>query len=133
MKFDIRPMPKPRMTRADRWKKRKVVLDYFAWCALLRNLTKDLLIDFDELYVVFNIEMPASWSEKKKLAHIGKPHRQRPDVDNLFKALFDALNKDDSHIYKIGGEKLWSRKSSIEILKTKNVMLNRYADIATSI
>ena len=56
---------------------------------------------------VTRIRMPASRSKKKKAAMTGKPHRQRPDVDNLGKALFDALFKEDSCIAQSFARKFW--------------------------
>ena len=37
----------------------------------------------------------------------GQPHQQKPDLDNLAKALFDALYEDDSSIYNIRLLKQW--------------------------
>ena len=54
--------------------------------------------------VEFQIAMPASWSDKKKAEMEGRPHRQKPDLDNLHKAFFDCFNHledwDDSVIWK---------------------------------
>ena len=35
--------------------------------------------------------MPASWSKKKRSAHAGQYHAQKPDADNVTKAVLDAL------------------------------------------
>lgn len=37
----------------------------------------------------------------------GQPHRQKPDTDNLTKALKDALWQEDSGIWKECAEKRW--------------------------
>lgn len=65
--------------------------------------------------VIFNIEMPPSWSKKKRDTYNCKPHQQSPDIDNLMKALLDALFEDDSHIWMIYAEKRWAVHSSITV------------------
>ena len=98
--FKIKPCPKPRMTRADTWKKRPCVLRYFAFKHKLNILAKQLnYIPGDTLAVTFVLEMPKSWSKKKKELMNGKPHQQKPDLDNMVKAFKDALLKEDSHVH----------------------------------
>ena len=46
---------------------------------------------------------------------IGQPHQQKPDADNLLKALQDAIFDDDCAIWNIQVTKLWSDKGSIEV------------------
>ena len=46
---------------------------------------------------------------------LGKPHQQRPDIDNLVKAVLDALCEDDSFVWNIEACKLWSDKAGIDI------------------
>jgi Holliday junction resolvase RusA-like endonuclease len=57
------------------------------------------------------IKMPKSWSKKKKAEMWGNPHTSKPDIDNLVKAVLDALNGvafcDDSQIYEITSRKIW--------------------------
>ena len=53
----------------------------------------------------------------------GKPHQQRPDVDNYAKAFLDALCEDDSHVYSLKAEKYWSRTACIEVVNTTQPML----------
>jgi Holliday junction resolvase RusA-like endonuclease len=132
MILNIAPMPKPRMTRADAWKKRKCVTDYWAWKHRLIFLTKNCTIDFNQIYIIFNIEMPASWSDKKKAAFEGKPHQSRPDIDNLYKAIFDALCSEDKHIWRLAGEKLWTKKPNIQLLTLSDAIKSRYANIVNS-
>ena len=59
--------------------------------------------------------MPDSWSKKKRAAFDGIPHRNKPDVDNLAKGLFDGLYEDDAHIWSVWIEKRWSYAGAIEI------------------
>lgn len=117
MKIKIVPVPKPRMTRADSWKKRPAVMRYWEFCDTLRELYKKEVPH--SVYLVFHIPMPKSWSKKMKTSMIGKPHKQKPDIDNLQKSFLDALCKDDSYVYRIRAEKYWSDKGYIEVLKYK--------------
>ena len=45
----------------------------------------------------------------------GKPHQQRPDKDNLEKAILDAIFKQDSHIWDGRTSKIWGNTGSIII------------------
>jgi Holliday junction resolvase RusA-like endonuclease len=65
--------------------------------------------------VVFRVPMPASWSEKRKLATDGSPHQRRPDLDNYIKSFMDSLCTDDSYIYDVHAQKFWARTGSIEL------------------
>jgi Holliday junction resolvase RusA-like endonuclease len=42
------------------------------------------------------IAMPESWPKKKKTAMEGRPHRAKPDRDNIDKAILDSLWESDS-------------------------------------
>lgn len=65
--------------------------------------------------VMFILPMPKSWSKAKKEKMDGEPHTQTPDIDNIFKALADAVHKDDSHIWNIKLYKLWGYHGQIII------------------
>lgn len=112
-KYEITPVPKPRMTQRDKWKKRPVVLRYLAFCDECRSL--GVTVPESGAHIVFNMPMPTSWSKKKKTEMLGRPHQQRPDIDNLSKALFDAVYSDDSTIWDVRTTKLWAETGSIEI------------------
>lgn len=115
MLIPLEPVPKPRMTQRDKWAKRPAVVRYYAFCDSLRVLyTKEVP---PVLALRFNITMPRSWSQKKRLEMEGKPHQQRPDIDNLIKAFLDALCEDDSYVYSIKGEKYWSLQGSLEVVE----------------
>jgi Holliday junction resolvase RusA-like endonuclease len=43
----------------------------------------------------------------------GKPHTQKPDVDNLCKAFNDAVLDDDSAVWSQWGEKIWGDEGKI--------------------
>lgn len=108
----INPVSKPRMTRSDRWKKRKATTNYWAYKDLLRLEKVEVPTP---CHVIFNIPMPHTWSNKKRLLMDGKPHEQKPDIDNLLKGLFDATFEEDCHIYKVLAEKNWGKVGSISI------------------
>jgi Holliday junction resolvase RusA-like endonuclease len=62
-----------------------------------------------EVHAVF--APPASWSNRKRAAILDTPHAQRPDIDNLVKAISDAINRvaftDDAQIAEILARKSW--------------------------
>ena len=65
--------------------------------------------------ITFWLPMPPSWSQKKRDMMDWELHRQKPDIDNLFKALADALYGDDSHIAIMHATKRWAVNGAIEI------------------
>lgn len=111
--FNITPMGKPRQTRADKWKQRDVVLRYRAFCDEVR--LKKVTMPEAGSHITFILPMPASWSQKKRAAMNGKAHQQKPDVDNMIKALMDALYADDAHIWDLRITKLWGVTGQILI------------------
>ena len=122
-KIKIIPVPKPRMTRADTWRKRPCVLRYWAYKDDLRSKIKDVGIEIkDELYLQFEIPMPKSWSKKKKKENIGKAHQKRPDIDNLVKGVMDCLFKEDSHVHTIYAKKIWSEYGGMSFMTGNNLV-----------
>tara|TARA_R110002110_G_scaffold102193_1_gene259223 strand:+ start:734 stop:1102 length:369 start_codon:yes stop_codon:yes gene_type:complete len=117
IEFNIKPCPKPRMTRADRWKKRPIVLKYWDFCNELNRQANRLnYIPGDKVSLIFFIPMAKSWSKKKREQMLGKPHKAKPDIDNLAKAFLDALLSEDSYVYSLTAEKYWSNEPSISVL-----------------
>ena len=112
MIYNIIPVPAPRMTRSDKWKGRHCVLRYFNFCdeVKLNNIT----LPESGAHIIFTIPMPKSWSNKEKLTINGNPHKSKPDIDNLLKALLDAIFQEDKHIYNIRATKIWGYEGSIE-------------------
>ena len=111
MILDITPVPKPRQTRSDKWKQRPCVMRYRAFADEVRLRLG--VFDLNGHAVTFGIPMPKSWSKTKQEIMDGEPHTQTPDLDNLMKALGDALYTDDSGIHEISLKKVWSRKGFI--------------------
>lgn len=109
----VAPVPKPRMTKSDRWKKRPPVTRYWQFKDDLREVIKgDLEPRFS---IIFRVPMPKSWSKKEKALMDGKPHQAKPDVDNYLKAFMDAMCVDDSYVYDARAQKYWATTGSIEL------------------
>lgn len=57
-------------------------------------------------------QIPKSWSKKKKAEHYGCWHTQRPDLDNIVKAVTDGMNRvayvDDAQIAETISSKSWT-------------------------
>ena len=118
-------MAKPRMTKSDSWKKRPIVLKYWEYKDDIKNWA--FLNNFslgNEIYCVFHIPMPKSWSLKKKMQMNYQDHQQRPDIDNLLKGLMDALLEEDSHIHTVYARKIWSEQGAIEFYKKTSILLS---------
>jgi len=111
--YNVVPMGKPRMTRADKWKKRPEVLRYRAFCDHVRLL--GVKLPEANSHITFIPPLPKSWSKKKRAEMNGKPHQSKPDKDNLEKALLDALFEDDAHIWDSRVTKLWGEVRQIII------------------
>lgn len=109
----ILPVPKPRMTQRDKWAKRPAVLRYRAFCDAVR--AAGVQIPESGAHITFHLPMPASWSLAKRWEMVGKPHQQKPDVDNLGKALLDACLDDDSGVWDVRTTKRWAVNGAIEI------------------
>lgn len=109
--YDITPIAKPRMTQRDKWAQRPCVMKYRAYCDEVR--AKGIEIPESGSHVTFILPMPKSWSKKKRSELAGKEHRQRPDWDNLAKALMDAVLKEDSGVWDIRVTKLWGDRGQI--------------------
>lgn len=113
MKYDITPVPKPRMTKSDTWKKRPCTDRYWKF----KDEVRKNKIEVPEAgsHIIFVMPMPDSWSKKKKREMDGKPHKQKPDKDNLEKALLDAIFDEDSHIWDSRVTKVWGYYGAIII------------------
>jgi Holliday junction resolvase RusA-like endonuclease len=115
--YPITPVPKPRMTRADKWKKRPCVTRYWEYKDKIKG--SGISIPKSNCHITFIIPMPKSWSKKKMDDMLGKPHQQRPDIDNLHKGLLDAIFEDDCQVWDHRVTKLWGITGSI-LVEYKN-------------
>ncbi len=113
-----KPQAKPRMTRRDKWAKRKCVLEYRDWCDRVRADAKSKIPPTDSIlelnWRAYFVPAP-SWSKKRRLAAMGQLHRQTPDRDNIDKAVLDCLFEDDSGVADGRIKKRWDWKARIEI------------------
>jgi Holliday junction resolvase RusA-like endonuclease len=101
------------MTQRDRWAKRPAVLRYRAFCDEVRAAGVELYPC--GLHITFILPMPKSWSKRKRADMDGQPHQQRPDADNLCKAIFDAVYDEDCGIWDFRVTKLWGEEGAIII------------------
>jgi len=109
-----KPVAKPRMVRSDKYKKRLVVLNYWAFKDRIVRQAKAKGFKLGNAYkVTFIMPMPASLSEKKKEEYNGKPHQIRPDIDNMLKAVNDCLLEEDSAVHYVVCSKRWGREGKI--------------------
>lgn len=115
-RFDITPVPKPRMTKRDQWAKRACVTRYFDFKDQVR--AAGLSIPETGCRIIFVMPMPKSWSRKKKAQMMGMPHKQTPDTDNMVKAVLDAVHQQDSQIYHVEGLKFWGEVGHILVERT---------------
>jgi Holliday junction resolvase RusA-like endonuclease len=117
--FPVDPMGKPRMTQQDRWKKRDVTDRYWELKDHLVKIAKgsNFEIPDSNIHIIFYMPMADSWAKSKKEKMDGKPHQQRPDADNMLKAIQDSLCKEDSYIWDVRISKYWAYKGRIDIYK----------------
>jgi Holliday junction resolvase RusA-like endonuclease len=63
--------------------------------------------------------IPKSWSKKKALEMRGLPITGRPDIDNLAKAILDALNgvtyEDDAQVSDLHVTRRWGETDSVRV------------------
>lgn len=112
---DFKTVPKPRQTRSDVWKQRPCVMNYRAFADELRLRFGKVPEGVEHIDLSIFIKMPETWSQKKKNEHKGRLHRQKPDIDNLLKAVMDALFINDAGIARIAAVKIWAPYDKIEI------------------
>ena len=120
-RFFIEPVGKPRMTRNGIYNKGQMkpnIARYMFFKDRVRKAIDEagMILNPDELKVEFVLPMAKSWSQKKRFEQNGRPHLQRPDLDNMIKALLDAAHAEDSHFWNVSAVKLWGERGSIAIL-----------------
>lgn len=88
--FKIKPIGAVRTNHNGHWK--KAAQNYHAWMNELRLYMKvqKFYMPESNFSIFFYIPVSKSWSKKDKLEMIGKPHQQKPDKDNLEKAVMDT-------------------------------------------
>lgn len=111
----VDPMGAPRMTQRDRWKKRPIVLRYFAYRDRIRAVVGDVPVVPASMFMQFYMTPPESWSKKKKAASYGQLARSGYDIDNMIKGVLDTLFLNDSGVAFVQATKLWSEQPKIVI------------------
>ncbi len=112
--IDLDPIGAPRQTRRDAWKPSAAVQRYRAWKDAFRPACEAAGWALGpELVVEFLVEMPKSWSKKKRAEMVGQPHQQKPDLDNCCKSVMDAFGKDDGFVHTINARKTWATKERL--------------------
>jgi len=82
-----------------------------------------------------HMPIPKSWSSKRKLNAVSKPHVSRPDLDNILKFIGDALNgvlwQDDCLIYRFVISKFYAEdpKTVIRIFTDEEIPIPSCAPI----
>lgn len=114
-RFDVVPIAAPRMTHADRWKRRSCVVRYFEYRDQVRDQAQVMGFTLpSEFSLWFQLPVPKSWSQRKKRMMFGEPALVRPDVDNLAKGFLDCFGE-DKHIWSIQLTKTWHDRGGIVV------------------
>jgi len=111
------------MTRRDKWAKRDCVMKYRAWADHVRLIAHaaggvpevERVLDVSW---VARFELPKSTSKYSRAAIIGELHREKPDRDNIDKAILDVLFEEDKGIASGTIRKEWAEQSSLTIVIT---------------
>jgi len=115
-----RPVAKPRMTRRDKFLKRKCVMKYREWSDKIRyTFTKKTGVILThknkiKLTCPVKIEMCFQFYKKNKNTY----HTEKPDIDNLNKGVLDSLFDNDQYVVSITSEKYFVSR-----------LMNEYANI----
>lgn len=91
----LRPAGLKRLERIERYNQYKI--DLLALCK-----AKKFVLPSQGLCITYFIPVPKSWSKKKKAKYHGTLHQSQPDIDNLVKATFDSLAREDKYVGHIG-------------------------------
>jgi len=108
------PLGKPRQTQRDRWKNRECVVRYHRWADVLRvasvrGMIQGLPVDWPvRVDILATFRHPASWRPSRKAQESRAPHHSKPDVDNIAKAVLDALFVRDEGIAWLTVRKRWA-------------------------
>jgi len=101
---------KPRITK-NWWAKRDKVNRYNAWKDHVRHQMRvqGVKIPKDPVGLEFTvyIPMPKSWPKKKQYAFMATFHNQKPDIDNVAKAMMDCIFEEDKCVGVLNCRKVW--------------------------
>jgi Holliday junction resolvase RusA-like endonuclease len=110
----VTPVGKPRMVKSDAWRGRECVTKYWIYKDELQRALPDYIIN-GTLKADFFLPMPKSWSKAKRSQNAGRPHQQKPDLDNICKGFLDCLCTSDAHVYELTIGKYWDHEGHIDI------------------
>jgi Holliday junction resolvase RusA-like endonuclease len=116
--IEIIPVPKPRMSQRDRFRKRPAVLRYRAYADALRAAGVQLP---HACICVCYLPMPTSWSVQHRRQRNGTAHRVRPDASNLLKAIEDACCANDARLDDSRSIKRWATRGRVLVLDAQRV------------
>lgn len=104
-RYDVEPVAKPRMTRADKWRRppRPEVARYRRFCDQIRLKRVQLPMPYKVTFFLPLADGHDDWD--------GRIHEEVPDKDNLEKALLDAIYKDDRKVWSGWPEKRWTKET----------------------
>lgn len=109
--YPICPVPAPRQVNRDKFNPSPGVQRYRAFRDEVRITHVQLPRPFH--HVIFILPMPTSWPGKKRTALMGMPHEQKPDRDNLEKALLDSVYGEDCQVWDGRSTKIWGPQGMI--------------------
>jgi Holliday junction resolvase RusA-like endonuclease len=116
------PIGKPRMTQSDKWRRppRPEVARWFDfktgfWSAAIEAGYRPQIDVILSVEATARIKFPKSYSRPLKNRLREQNHDEKPDVDNIQKAIADALTENDAKIYRSNVIKLWADAESLEV------------------
>lgn len=73
-----------------------------------------------DVAIMVTYTMPKSWTKSKRAEKMKQPHTQKPDADNIAKAILDGLQQggayeDDCQIASLRVYKKWSDRDTIRV------------------
>ncbi len=112
-----KPVGAPRQSRRDTWAPRPCVLAYRAFRDKIRLAFGAVppAETVEEIVVIAEFAMPATWSAKRLGQMLGRKKRTKPDGDNVLKAVIDALWDQDSAIGDCTVRRRWGVTDAVTI------------------
>lgn len=109
--YPVTPVSAPRQVHRDLYNPSNHVKRYRAYRDELQ--LRRAFVPNNYHHLIFVLEMPRSWSAKKRAELEGQPHQSKPDRDNLEKAYLDAVLGEDSHVWDGRTTKLWGQRGLV--------------------
>lgn len=116
----VEPKPYVRTTQKQKYVDKRYLSykDYKEHIMLLASHYLNFVPKGNAVEIDLTFKMPIPKSKAKIIAE-GRPHMNTPDVDNLVKGFFDAVNgvawEDDKQVFKVSAKKVYSQQPGIEI------------------